>query len=157
MSQNEYYLKKAKYAYELYCLKKPFRKVYAVIKKDDRFVVLQNIKGRYKFSLAGGGIDEGEDEVTAIKRELIEELNMHVNIIKSLGKTTYFKTWNYNGKDFDVEYQAEIFLTEFIKYDDNKNFGLEGEFDDNFTISEISKQKMLSSVFEFVKGGILLQ
>jgi len=157
MTKEEYYNKKAKLAYELYTMGKPFRKVYAAVKKDEKYLVLKNDKGNYKYSLAGGGIDPSEDSVTAIKREILEELNVNVKVVKSLGMMHYVNTWSYEGQNFDVQYEVEIFLAEFKSFAHGKGFGLEGEFDENFSVAEISKEEMLSSVYEFTKGGIELK
>lgn len=153
----DYYQQKAKYAYELFLKGKPFKKVYAVVRKGDKFVVLEHQKGKYKYSLSGGGVDKGEDNVTAIKREILEELNINIKIVKSLGTINYVATWKYEGKEFDVDYEAEIFLTEFVSYGVNKNFGIEGEFDTKeINISEISRNEMINNVAEFVAYGIKL-
>lgn len=145
-----YYEQKAKYAYSLFLEGKPFKKVYAAVKKGDNFVVLQHEKGRDKYSLSGGGVDPGEDNITAIKREILEELNINIKIIKTLGVIKYIRTWHYEGKEFDIEYEAEIFLTEFVSYGDNKNFGIDGEFSDKkISIAEISKKELLKEVAEF--------
>lgn len=152
-----YYEQKAKLAYELYLKGLPFKKVYAAVQKGDKYVVLKHETGKYKYSISGGGVDAGEDNITAIKREILEELNINIKIVKSLGVIKYFKTWHYDGKDFDVDYEAEIFLTEFVSYGDNANFGIEGEFDGKkISICEISKEEMLSTVAEFVTFGIKL-
>ena len=149
-----YYQQKAKYAYDLFLQGKPFKKVYAVVQKGDKYVVLHN-KTKNSYQLSGGGVDKGEDNIKAIKREIVEELNMQINIIKSLGTIKYFKTWRYEGKEFDVDYEAEIFYTSFVSYENNTKFGIEGEFDDKkIDIVEISKETMLQKVAEFTKFGL---
>ena len=151
----DYYESKAKIAYDKYIKGEPFKKVYAVVQKEDKFVVLRNSKGRYEYSLSGGGVDDGETNVQAIERELLEELNINVEIKKSLGFCNYVRTWRYQGKEFDIDYVSEIFLTEFVSYADNKNFGLEGEFDGKgISIAEISREEMINKVYEFTAGGI---
>jgi 8-oxo-dGTP pyrophosphatase MutT (NUDIX family) len=156
-NMDEYYNKKAKYAYELYKAGKPFMKAYAAVKKGDKYIVLAHENGKYKYSLSGGGIDPGEDSVTAIKREIFEELNVNIKNIVSLGHYYMQKTWHYEGKDFDVDYDVEVFSADFDGYADNANFGLDGEFNNKgITIAEISEQEMLENVAEFTKHGIKL-
>lgn len=154
----DYYQKKAKHAYELYLKGEPFRKVYAAVEKDGKFVVLKNDnpnkKAKYQFSLSGGGVDEGEDNVTAIKREVKEELNMNVEVVRSLGCVKYNQTWIYEGKEYNLDYLSEIFLVRFDSYSDNVALGLPGEFQHGITIEEISKDELLENVFEFKDGGI---
>lgn len=148
-----YYEKKAKKAYELYLSGKPFEKVYAVVEKDERFLVLKNGD---KYSLAGGGIEEGEDVDCALKREILEEMNVNIEVIRSLGKINYNSKWNYEGKEFLVKYEAEIVYCKFISYGLNEKLGLEGEFEKDTEVEEISKELMLDKVAEFCKFGIKL-
>lgn len=156
MAKEEYYNQKSKRSYQLFLEGKPSRKVYAVVEKDGKYVVLHYKNGVYEYALSGGGVDEGEDNITAIHREIMEELNMNVEIVKSLGVIKYVQKRQYQGKEFDLNYIAEIFLTKFVSYGDNKNFGIDGEFDENVSIVEISKEKMLTTVAEFVKFGLKL-
>lgn len=159
MSSN-YYNNKAKRMYELYLNNLPCKKVYAAVKKGDKFVVLKDDKNpKWKYQIAGGGVEDGEDNITAIKREIKEELNLNVKVIKSLGVINYVTPWTYENKTFDVKYEAEIFLTEFLSYANNTGFGVEGEFDGSVGVSgvvEVSKQEMLENVAEFKKDGIKL-
>ena len=151
----DYYEQKAKIAYEKFQRGEPFKKVYAVVQKGDKFVVLKHNKGRYEFSLSGGGVEDGESNVDAVKREVLEELNIKVEVKESLGFCRYVRTWRYQGKEFDVDHVAEIFLTEFVSFGENKKFGIEGEFDGKeMSIAEISREEMLEKVFEFKNGGI---
>ncbi len=156
---NSYYNNKAKKMYNLYINNLPCKKVYAAVKKGDKFVVLKDEKNpKWKYQLSGGGVEDGEDNVSAIKREIYEELNMNVKVIKSLGIINYVATWEFEGKKFDVKYEAEIFLTEFVCYLNNNKFGVDGEFDNSAIsgIAEISKFEMLENVSEFKKHNILL-
>jgi 8-oxo-dGTP pyrophosphatase MutT (NUDIX family) len=156
----EYYNQKAKYAYELYKAGKPFMKVYAAVRKGDKYIVLDHehdkYSEKYKYSLSGGGIDPGEDSITAIKREIYEELNVNIKNIVSIGRYQMQKTWHYEGKDFDVDYDVEVFSADFDSYANNSNFGLAGEFANGMSIAEISKQELLDNVVEFTKFGIKL-
>ena len=67
----------------------PWVKVYAVVRYKDKFVVLTKEKdGKLEYMLAGGGVDEGEDINTAIKREIKEELHIKVKVINEIiGRT----------------------------------------------------------------------
>ena len=79
---NSYYNNKAKKMYNLYINNLPCKKVYAAVKKGDKFVVLKDEKNpKWKYQLSGGGVEDGEDNVSAIKREIYEELNMNVKVI----------------------------------------------------------------------------
>ena len=148
---------KAKYAHELFQKNLPFKKVYGVVEKNGKYVVLKLKQGSiYKYFLSGGGVDEGEDNVTAVKREMVEELNMNVEVVKSLGTCECFRTWTYKGKSVDVRYETEIFLTKFVSYSSNKDFGLEGEFSQSRVtgIVEVTKDEMINNVEYFVAHEI---
>ncbi len=146
-----YQEKKAKYAYGLYLKGLPFKKVYAAVEKDGKFLVLkdQSPERLWPYSLSGGGVDEGESNEQAIKRELLEELNVNVEIVKSLGSFKYMSKRRYKDFEFDLECVAEIFYTKFISYGKNNEFGLAGEFDSRTAVAEISKQELLEGCYEF--------
>ncbi len=153
----DYKEQKAKFAYELHLKGLPFKKVYGAVKKGDKFVVLKRENGKYKYEIAGGSVELNEANETAIKREILEELNFNVKIVRSLGVIKYLRTWKFQDHEFDIEHQAEIFLTEFVSYGKEKGFGLDGEFNEKeFSIAEISKEEMLANVAEFVSFGIKL-
>lgn len=152
-----YQEKKAKYAWELYQKGLPFKKVYAAVEKDGKYVVLAHEQKKYKYSLSGGGVDDGEDNITAIKRELLEELNMNVEVVRSLGTMTYPSYRKYQDKEFELPCVAEIFYTKFISYANYSQFGLDGEFSGkDIRIAEITKDEMLNEVAEFTSFGIKL-
>ena len=57
--------------------------VYAVIENDtDQIAVIEAASG---FFLPGGGIDPGETELEALKRELMEETGYQISVIGELG------------------------------------------------------------------------
>ena len=150
-----YYKNKARLAKELYDKGLPFVKVYATCKDGNDFIVLQkeNDTG-ITYHLAGGGVDAGESLEEAIKRELLEELNVEVEIIKELGVyDQLYVTWEYEGKKFDIQYEIHVFDTKCIRKIEH-NFGLEGEFDKRMKVARIDKKTMLESVDEFTKFKI---
>ena len=144
-----YYDSKAKKMFELYKQNLPCKKVYGVVEKDNQYMVLYLPNKKYKYQLSGGGVEENETNSQALERELLEELNVNVEIIKSLGNISYVRTWEYEGKSFDVNYQTEIFYTKFVSFAKNKKMGIQGEFDNSIKMMEISKQEMLDNVAEF--------
>lgn len=63
--------------------------VYGVITRDDgKFLVVQTSNG--KFYLVGGGIEEGEDPIAALQRELIEEAGCIVGELVFVGRANKF-------------------------------------------------------------------
>jgi len=152
----DYFKEKELHAYNCYKAGVPRKKVYAVVEKDDKFVVLHKERSKYKYSLAGGGIEDGEDIETAIKREALEELNMQVEVVKTLGVIKDKSKWNYEGFDFLVDDEKTILYTKYVAEGNNTTFGVTGEFGSQDGVFEISKEEMLSTVAEFVKYGLKL-
>jgi 8-oxo-dGTP pyrophosphatase MutT (NUDIX family) len=63
------------------------RGVIAVIQKDERFLVIRRsrfVRAPRKYCFPGGEIEEGETEIDALKREMVEELNVVVRPIKRI-------------------------------------------------------------------------
>lgn len=152
-----YFEEKVKRYYKLFKQNKPILKAYAVVEKDDKFMVLTTNKGNWKYCLSGGSVDEGETTEIAIKRELLEELNVNVKVVKSLGFIKYKSHWKHKRTEFDIDNIAEIFYTKFESFGENLNIGLDGEFDtSSINIVLISKEEMLENVAEFKEFGIKL-
>lgn len=154
----DYYTQKAKRMYELYLKGEPCRKVYAAVRIGERYVVLKNAEGRkWKYQLAGGGVEDDETNEEAIVREIIQELNINSKIVKSLGVITYQSNWKYEDKEFSINNEAEVFLLEFVSYSNNNQFGLDGEFTEIANVKGlafISEEEMCANVYEFTSGGI---
>lgn len=153
-----YYQKKSKLAKELHDKGLPWVKVYAVVRYGDKFVVLSKEKdGKIEYMLAGGGLDQGEDIIKAIKREVKEELNMRVKVLKEIGVyDKLFVKWKYNDEEFELQYKIHVMDTEVIKVRKGKP-GLKGEFDDNVNIALIDKETLLNEVVEFKSFGFSLE
>lgn len=152
----DYFKEKELHAYNCYKAGVPRKKVYAVVEKDDKFMVLRKKRIKYKYCLAGGGIEAGEDIETAIKREALEELNAKVEFIKILGVIKDKSKWSYEGFEFWVDDEKTIVYTKFKEYGNNTLFGVEGEFDAEDGVVEITKEEMLNTVAEFTKYGLVL-
>lgn len=152
----DYYTQKAKRMYELFLKGEPCRKVYAAVRKEDKYVVIKNAEGRkYKYQLAGGGVEDGETNKDAIIREIVEELNINSKVVKSLGVISYKSNWEYLDKKFEIDNEAEVFLLEFVSYSNQNQFGLEGEFTDNVKgVALVSEEELCNNVYEFASGGI---
>ena len=72
----------------------------AIIQFDDKVLAVQrskNMKLPLKWEFAGGKIEEGETEVECIKREILEELNIKIEIKEKLTPVTH----EYN--DFKIK------------------------------------------------------
>ena len=159
MDQKEYYRQKAIYAKYLYDNNLPFVKVYAPVRDGDKFIVLRKTTDKgISYHLSGGGVDEGETLEQAIKRELMEELNVEVEVVREIGVyNDLYKTWRLDGEEFDVKYEIHVFDTR-LKRQLGGDFGLEGEFSNkNMSVVRIDKQTMLDTVDEFNKFGMTFE
>ncbi|MDD5463905.1 MAG: NUDIX domain-containing protein [Candidatus Moranbacteria bacterium] len=95
------------------------------------------------YGLLGGGIEEGEQPLDALRRELIEETNIEVFDIKELGSMNVTVTI-YNGKDSQSKIiRGFLFLAKTeASLDDAELY--EGQRLDYFSIEEALKQVNLS-------------
>ena len=152
----DYYEEKAKRLYELHKKGESVKKVYAAVEYNGKYLVINTPSKKWKYELAGGGVEAGEDNITAIIREIREELNVDANVTKSLGHITYTSHWNYEGNEFDIVNDAEVFLANVASVEKGDKLGLDGEFDDSVKVVAISKDELLTGVYEFANGKIKL-
>lgn len=88
--------------------------VYAIIKKDDKIIIA---KEGGDYFLIGGGIEQGESELEALERELIEETGYTIKNLEYFDKV---KSYEYNKKYGNLEITATIYIAEFEKKVANK-------------------------------------
>ena len=151
----DYYRQKALRAKQLYDLGLPFIKVYAPVRDGDKFIVLEKHKDNCIFyDIAGGGVDDGETLEEALKRELMEELNVEVEITKELGVyDKMYRQWELDGEKFLIKYEIHVFDTTLKKKMKGK-LGLKGEFNHDTKVAKIDRDTLLASVAEFKDFGI---
>ena len=98
-----------------------FYVVCAVIYVDEKILVTQRSKKMklpLKWEFPGGKLEKDEKEIDCIKRELKEELNIEVKVIKKLTNSIYdYSTFQINLIPYVVEYvSGEIILAEHASY-----------------------------------------
>lgn len=72
---------------ERYTVENPMRGVIGVLRREDRFLLIQrgNVdRAPYQWCFPGGGIEEGESERDALVREMREELSVGVEPLERL-------------------------------------------------------------------------
>ncbi|MCP9755616.1 (deoxy)nucleoside triphosphate pyrophosphohydrolase [Lacihabitans sp. CCS-44] len=95
--------------------------VCAVIIKENRILVTQRslkMALPLKWEFPGGKLEQNEDEISCIKREIKEELNIEIVILKRLIPVTHkYPNIEINLIPYVVQYQSgELKLNEHINY-----------------------------------------
>lgn len=104
-------------------LMKHLNVVAAVIKNENKYLCMQRNESKYdyisyKYEFPGGKIEIGEDEISALKREIKEELDIEISVGEKLTIV------NHTYKDFSISmhcYLCEALNIE-LKLKDHINF-----------------------------------
>lgn len=89
----------------------------AIILKDKKILVTQRsekMKLPLKWEFPGGKVEENENEIECVKREIKEEINIEIDILKKLSNSIYdYGTFKINLIPFVANYiSGEITLAE---------------------------------------------
>ncbi len=88
-------------------------RVCGIVKKDDKFLI-QKIEGNDFYCLAGGHVELGEDTLTALRREMKEEVNIHTKneklaaVVENFFKDNSNKMFHEIGFYYVVETKEEL-------------------------------------------------
>ena len=93
----------------------------AIIYYNDKILVTQRSKKMklpLKWEFPGGKLEEGESEVDCIKREILEEINIEIEIVKRLSDSIYdYGTFQIKLIPFLANFvSGEIKLSEHKEY-----------------------------------------
>jgi len=135
------------------------RRVALIVPINNNFeVILQRRKGFIEkqtdkdYGFFGGGLEEGESVKEALKREVMEELTLDINNIKSL---KFFKTFKYYNEEKDMEIELNVFLCEIddvsqMDVKEGKPATLKIEEAYELNISQMDK-KVLKEIYNHIK------
>lgn len=110
--------------------------VAGLIKVNDKYLIAKRSMGKttasLKWEFPGGKVNPGEDEEMALKRELMEELSINVDVGKYLCEyTKVFPERNIHIKLYECNYiDGDIFINhehtdyKIVDFEDIKNFDL---------------------------------
>ena len=95
--------------------------VCAIILVDNKILVAQrskNMKLPLKWEFPGGKLEQNENEIDCIKREIKEELNIEIEVLKKLSNSIFdYGTFKINLVPFIANYiSGEILLLEHKDY-----------------------------------------
>lgn len=88
---------------------KKFEVVAGIIKYNDEILCMQRPSGKYeytslKYEFPGGKVEPGESNVDALKRELVEEMDMKV----TCDENDYFMTVEHDYPDFSITMHSYV-------------------------------------------------
>jgi len=81
--------------------------VRAVVMDNEGMIALLCVSKKNYYKLPGGGVEEGEDEISALQRECQEEIGCDVDIIKEIGSVVEYRKI-FNLKQVSFCYLAKV-------------------------------------------------
>lgn len=100
----------------------------AVVFNEENKIAILNVSNDNYHKLPGGGIERDEDIITALRRELIEEVGVEVDVLDELGMIIEYRN---NFKQLQISYcylckvVGEYQETSFTEEEKNNGFILE--------------------------------
>jgi N utilization substance protein B len=121
-------------------------------KKDDQifFALVHDVFGYW--TLAKGGIDDIDDEIAGVKREVKEEIDIDIDVLEKLGENEYIANHPKNGK---IRKQVHYFLTS-AEYQELHLDTESGGLDDAkwFPMEEIAELTMYEDITKLLATAI---
>jgi ADP-ribose pyrophosphatase YjhB (NUDIX family) len=76
-------------------------RVYGILINDKKQLLLSDefIRGNYYTKFPGGGLEMGEGTRDCLKREFLEEMNLHVEVGKHIYTTDFYQLSAFNADD----------------------------------------------------------
>jgi len=119
--------------------------VAAIIFFENKILVTQrkfhtNTAFSYKFEFPGGKVEKNEDKITALKRELMEELNLKITSFKHFASYNYSYDINKIKLNFFLSNVAELKITLKV----HKTYKL-------VTVKQLSQLDWLAADYKVIK------
>lgn len=99
----------------------------AIVLDDQGQVALLNVSNHGYFKLPGGGIEEGEDALTALARELLEEIGCEAEVTGEVGETVQYLN------ESQLKQTSYCYIANQVGQKNDPHFE-QGELDDGFKI-----------------------
>lgn len=97
----------------------------AVVFDDDKNVALLHVQKDGYYKLPGGGIEKGEDILTALKRECLEEIGCQIEVDQEIGMTIEYR------EQYKMKQESYCFIAHTVGPKGLPNFS-EKELKDQF-------------------------
>ena len=111
----------------------------AVVSDGEGNVALLHVANKNYYKIPGGGIDEGEDHMTALKRECGEEIGCDIEVTGEIGVITEWRR-------FETLKQISYCYTARVKGDKCEPDFTEEELTDGFEVVWLSYEKALETL-----------
>lgn len=80
----------------------------AIVLDDDGNIAMLHVTNKNHYKLPGGGIDEGEDKIAALKRECLEEIGCNVEVLNEIGEIIEYR------KTFKLKQMSYCYLAKVV-------------------------------------------
>lgn len=114
------------------------RAVRALVRDGDKIGVLKSTKYNFYKCLPGGGVDENEDLITALRREIREEVGCEINVVDELGMCLEFIG------DINLISVSYVYVVDKIK--DTKQMLTEEEINAGFVLEWHTPEEVLDLI-----------
>lgn len=125
----------------------------AIVFNEEHKIALLNVSKDNYHKLPGGGIEKGEDTISALRRELMEEVGVEIDVLGEVGLIIEYRD---NFKQLQISYcylckvVGEYKETSFTEEENNSGFILEW-VDMNDATSILDNDKPEKYVGKFIK------
>lgn len=116
----------------------------AVVIDNENKIALLHVTAKNYYKLPGGGIEPGEDKITATKRECLEEIGCQIEIIKEVG---YIVEYRKLPKPRNLKQTSYCYIAKVIGQKEYPTF-TKHEIDTGFKIVWLPYEKALEALTE---------